>query len=70
MWLRLTFFAVLLRLHLSDLVLGAQYFAIVVSVEEMDTCDELLRQLGLRLVHYSFLERTDPYLIDSILELG
>lgn len=50
---RLTFFAVLLRLHLPDLVLGAQYFAIVVSVEEMDACDELLRQLGLRLVHCS-----------------
>lgn len=39
----LTFFAVLLRLHLSDLVLGAQDFAIMVSVEEMDARDELLR---------------------------
>lgn len=45
MWFRLTFFAVLFRLHLSDLVLGAQYFAVVVTVEEMDACDELLRQL-------------------------
>lgn len=52
MRLRLTFFAVFFWLHLSYLVLGAQYFAIVVSVEEMDACDELLRQLGLCLVHW------------------
>jgi hypothetical protein len=50
----LTFFAVLLWLHLSDLVLGVQCFAIVVSMEEVDARDKLLRQLGLRLVPCSY----------------
>lgn len=67
---RLTFFAVLFRLHLSDLVLGSQYFAVVVSVEEMDACDELLRQLGLRLALRSSYEGLEAYLIDGILKLG
>lgn len=70
MWYRLTFFAVLFRLHLSDLVLGAQYFAVVVTVEEMDACDELLRQLGLRLALCSGHKVLEAYLVDGILKLG
>lgn len=56
-WFKLTLFAVLLRLHLSNLILGAQRFAIVVSMKEMDACDELLRQLELRLVLWSSLRK-------------
>lgn len=42
----------------------------MVSVEEMDACDELLRQLGLRLAHWSESARPFTYLINSILKLG